>query len=96
MKKTITVCDVCQAVKGETNHWWKVWLETGVFHVTAADNDIFIVADNSESFPVMDICGQQHVSVVFSHFLEYGTFDRDDEQPAPEPIKPEEFPEMPF
>lgn len=50
-----TVCDICGAVKGESNNWWRAFLDTKALHlwyVQAADK-------NPPQEAVSDLCSEE-------------------------------------
>lgn len=65
MKIHQTVCDVCGAVKKETNHWFKVDVLSGFFRIVSTRN-----AKEGK-----DICGQECASKLLSQWMATGTID---------------------
>ena len=67
--KSIVVCDVCGVTKGKTNHWWKAWVEDGVFHTCPADKEIYFPEGTGDGIAIKDVCGQGDALNLFSDFL---------------------------
>lgn len=73
MKIHQTVCDVCGAVKKETNHWFKVYLNKS--SVPLAMDFAFTVEHWREQATGKDICGQECSIKLFSLWLATDSID---------------------
>lgn len=66
MARTETyTCDVCGAVKGEVNHWWRIRIVDS-FHLYAWDTEV------PEPYPdevIYHLCGQQCVIAKVNEFM---------------------------
>ena len=63
--ETITRCDFCGKVKGETNHWWTLWLQEGRL----------VVSTYTEIGHSKDACGMQCVTQAVARFLNHRSLD---------------------
>ena len=62
-------CDVCGKLKGQVNHWWRVWIGTDcVLRIAAHDKS---GADDYKK----DACGHQCVTQFVARFLDHGTLE---------------------
>jgi hypothetical protein len=54
MQETVTKCDICGVVKGETNHWWKAQRVGSMISIAphTPANDLKAEAD---------LCGREHL-----------------------------------
>jgi hypothetical protein len=65
-----TTCDICGAVKGETNHWLVAFQFEGYAGITIVPADA--VSPDSRTLPKVqadDICGHACATKRFSQFL---------------------------
>lgn len=73
MKIHQTVCDVCGAVKKETNHWFRVHLSKN--SIPHAMDYCFAVEHWRENGIGKDICGQECATKLFSLWLATDSID---------------------
>jgi hypothetical protein len=68
-KSMIVKCDVCQAERTPTNHWFLVWIQSiderpvPEFCVRMWDED------KADAPGVLHVCGQEHVTVLQSRWF---------------------------
>lgn len=82
MTGTQTICDVCGAQKGETNHWFVTFRDSETFHAARLPGDAPIrvgasafIAENEKlaQFDVFhDICGEHCLAVELSRWVAAG------------------------
>ena len=69
-EKTVKYCDVCGIEKKDVNHWFKVWIEDGVFGSAHLEESI----DLTDAKEINDACGQPHAIQLYGRYLSKGTF----------------------
>ncbi len=69
--ETVTRCDVCSTIKKDVNHWWKAWIEDGVFNLTPSEH----IGDNFNP-RYRDVCGKGHALEMFNRYLETGQIEK--------------------
>lgn len=71
--ESITKCDLegCSVQKREVNHWWKVWIDDGVFGSAPLNKTVDLGGLSTK-----DACGMDHAIVFYKRFLDHGTFQR--------------------
>jgi hypothetical protein len=70
MTKTEVICDGCGIRKGETNHWWRVWMSNVGFHMYGAGyNSQESPFPEVRDFPQTDYCSESCVAKALSQFM---------------------------
>jgi len=81
MNKTQTICDVCGAVKKETNHWWNVEvISADIVESCFGGKTIVTLAIRAYDREVArgdakDACGEKCVTVLVSRFMATGSLE---------------------
>jgi hypothetical protein len=66
MQFNATKCDVCGKIKGETNHWLRVWVTGTVVAITGYETETCPLATDASQF---DVCGQDCAVRKASEFM---------------------------
>lgn len=75
------VCDECGRVKGDANHWFKVWM--GVDNRLVATAVIECIGSDPG---IKDVCSQQCMISLFQRWLDTGSVDKP-QMVHPDPVE---------
>jgi hypothetical protein len=66
-------CDKCGKTKGITNHWYKVWVDQGIFHTCPFDTSLMITNPKTGDHLIpFDVCSQGCSISMYQSFLDHG------------------------